>query len=157
MALDRGRLARIDRRLYAEVDDSVGSQMVRVRISDAAWSSWRRYCELLGLSMGEAIAELIGAELTSVVDAEGRTVAEIVEEILQETEDRWSSLDARQRKLDAQADALNRKERALMEWEQTLRAMARASVPNAAATTRRNEPCPCGSGVKYKRCHGQPK
>lgn len=23
-----------------------------------------------------------------------------------------------------------------------------------AATTGRNEPCPCGSGKKYKRCHG---
>ena len=21
----------------------------------------------------------------------------------------------------------------------------------------RNAPCPCGSGVKYKRCHGKPK
>ena len=24
----------------------------------------------------------------------------------------------------------------------------------AAATVGRNEPCPCGSGMKYKRCHG---
>jgi hypothetical protein len=31
------------------------------------------------------------------------------------------------------------------------------SAPNQAApvkTVGRNEPCPCGSGVKYKRCHG---
>jgi preprotein translocase subunit SecA len=28
--------------------------------------------------------------------------------------------------------------------------MARSSVPK----TGRNEPCPCGSGKKYKRCHG---
>ena len=21
--------------------------------------------------------------------------------------------------------------------------------------TRRNEPCPCGSGIKYKKCHGR--
>ena len=24
----------------------------------------------------------------------------------------------------------------------------------AFATARRNDPCPCGSGRKYKRCHG---
>ena len=28
----------------------------------------------------------------------------------------------------------------------------RASVPRVAA----NQPCPCGSGQKYKRCHGAP-
>ncbi|WP_084646327.1 SEC-C metal-binding domain-containing protein [Devosia insulae] len=22
-------------------------------------------------------------------------------------------------------------------------------------STRRNQPCPCGSGIKYKRCHGR--
>jgi preprotein translocase subunit SecA len=33
---------------------------------------------------------------------------------------------------------------------------ARASVAgNGAAAIGRNDPCPCGSGKKYKRCHGQ--
>jgi preprotein translocase subunit SecA len=27
----------------------------------------------------------------------------------------------------------------------------------AADKTGRNEPCPCGSGKKYKKCHGQIK
>jgi radical SAM protein with 4Fe4S-binding SPASM domain len=27
----------------------------------------------------------------------------------------------------------------------------------AFATARRNDPCPCGSGRKYKRCHGAPR
>lgn len=27
-----------------------------------------------------------------------------------------------------------------------------ATVPKVGA----NQPCPCGSGLKYKRCHGQP-
>jgi len=30
----------------------------------------------------------------------------------------------------------------------------RATPATAAATPGRNEPCPCGSGKKYKRCHG---
>ncbi len=29
-------------------------------------------------------------------------------------------------------------------------------APSAAAKVGRNEPCPCGSGKKYKHCHGQP-
>ncbi len=27
-------------------------------------------------------------------------------------------------------------------------------VRNTAAKVGRNDPCPCGSGKKYKRCHG---
>ena len=27
--------------------------------------------------------------------------------------------------------------------------------PSAAGGTSKNAPCPCGSGKKYKRCHGQ--
>ncbi|MEO8796435.1 MAG: UPF0149 family protein [Polyangiaceae bacterium] len=30
----------------------------------------------------------------------------------------------------------------------------RAAVPKTAAKTGRNDPCPCGSGAKYKKCHG---
>jgi hypothetical protein len=71
MALDRGRLAKIDRRVFAELDHGKGSQMVKVPLSDAAWSTWRRYCEVLGLTMGEGIAGLVDSELTAVVDDEG--------------------------------------------------------------------------------------
>jgi hypothetical protein len=31
-----------------------------------------------------------------------------------------------------------------------------ASVPMAVPKARRNQPCPCGSGKKYKKCHGGP-
>jgi uncharacterized protein len=27
-------------------------------------------------------------------------------------------------------------------------------LPSALATAGRNDPCPCGSGAKFKRCHG---
>ena len=33
--------------------------------------------------------------------------------------------------------------------------MAMASAPKKEAGVGRNDPCPCGSGKKYKRCHGQ--
>ncbi|MBP9714627.1 MAG: SEC-C domain-containing protein [Sterolibacterium sp.] len=30
-----------------------------------------------------------------------------------------------------------------------------ASAPNPYARVGRNEPCPCGSGKKFKHCHGK--
>ena len=29
-------------------------------------------------------------------------------------------------------------------------------LPQVVRTAERNEPCPCGSGKKYKKCHGRP-
>jgi hypothetical protein len=71
MALDRGKLAKIDRRVFAEVDHGEGLQMVKIPLSDAAWSTWHRYCDVLGLTMGEGIAGLVDSELTAVVEDEG--------------------------------------------------------------------------------------
>jgi hypothetical protein len=52
MALDRGTLAKIDRRVFAELGHTVAIQTVKVPLSDAMWSTWRRYCEAIGLTMG---------------------------------------------------------------------------------------------------------
>lgn len=41
--------------------------MVRVPVTAATWSTWKRYCELVGVSMGRAIAEMINTELAAVV------------------------------------------------------------------------------------------
>ena len=48
---------------------------------------------------------------------------------------------------------LLRQERApaeIMNWY----ASGNTTRPSAIAGTKRNDPCPCGSGRKYKRCHG---
>jgi preprotein translocase subunit SecA len=34
---------------------------------------------------------------------------------------------------------------------------AKAVTSRAAAAPGRNDPCPCGSGKKYKKCHGAPR
>lgn len=39
----------------------------------------------------------------------------------------------------------------------TVQAPPTADVQQAAHKVGRNDPCPCGSGKKYKRCHGDPK
>ncbi len=88
MGLDRNALARIDRRLLAELDGDGGVQMVKVPLSDAAWSVWRRYCDAVGAAMGEAVAALIAAELAKVIGSNpdwavpafaDRTVQRVVE------------------------------------------------------------------------------
>jgi preprotein translocase subunit SecA len=36
-------------------------------------------------------------------------------------------------------------------------AAANPKDPSSWGKTGRNDPCPCGSGRKYKRCHGDPR
>jgi hypothetical protein len=47
---------------------------------------------------------------------------------------------------------------AILGWNtqqlERLKAKKRAAAAPAAESARRNEPCPCGSGKKYKHCHG---
>ncbi len=59
MDLDRDALANLDRRLLAGLDREERFQMVRVPVSPAKWSTWKRYCGAAGISMGRAIAALI--------------------------------------------------------------------------------------------------
>jgi uncharacterized protein YecA (UPF0149 family) len=153
VALDRGILARVDRRVFVELDHSAGVQAVKVPVSDAVWSTWRRYCEALGLTMGQAIADLIGHELATVVDEAPERVFD-----LQSALEDWAErFDDRERELDDRENRLRRAEDLLREREARLRQRSAAiSGAATAASVGRNEACPCGSGVKYKRCHGQP-
>jgi preprotein translocase subunit SecA len=40
---------------------------------------------------------------------------------------------------------------------ETGEAITRTANNSGENTTTRNAPCPCGSGKKYKRCHGDPR
>jgi len=66
MDLERGTLARIDRKLLAGLGQDETFQMVRVPVTAAKWSTWKRYCDSVGISMGRAIMALIDRELVSV-------------------------------------------------------------------------------------------
>lgn len=157
MALDRGRLAKIDRRIFAELDHSRGVQMVKVPVSDAVWSTWRRYCEAIGLSMGEGVAGLIVGELRSTIDENDNRSAYYAEQLLRQAQQRSKSLDARQRDLDQLAERLRARQTQLAAWA---RELATRPSPTVQAGTvgkvGRNDRCPCGSGLKYKHCHGLP-
>ena len=157
MALDRGTLTRIDRRVLAELAHTGGSQAVKVPVSDAVWSTWRRYCEAIGLSMGEGVAGLIAHELETVV-SDGDDASDVfAEQVARQAVERASELDARERELSARADRLRRKEVHLAAWEQRIRTQRMSGAPARPVTkVGRNERCPCGSGLKYKHCHGLP-
>ena len=81
MALNRGTLSRIDRRVFAVLAHTGGVQAVKVPVSAAVWSTWRRYCEAIGVSMGAGVAGLIAHELETAVgdgDDAGDLLAEQV-------------------------------------------------------------------------------
>jgi len=156
MALDRGTLTRIDRRVFAELDHAGGGQAVKVPVSDAVWSTWRRYCQAIGLTMGEGVAGLIAHELETVVGNESDAIGVFAEQVAREVEERASRLDARELDLDARAGRLRDKDVHLTAWEDRIRAQGRSDASvRAVAKVGRNERCPCGSGLKCKRCHGR--
>jgi hypothetical protein len=151
MALDRGTLARIDRRVFTELDHSDGIQVVKVPLSDAIWSTWRRYCDVLELTMGHAVAGLISHELAAVVDESPENSFDLQ----QASQERAARLEAWQRELVDRAAQLRRIEHLLRERESRLQPTS-ATISGARTVVKvgRNEPCLCGSGLKYKRCHG---
>ena len=157
MALDRGTLSRIDRRVFAELTHTAGVQAVKVPVSAAMWSTWRRYCEAVGLSMGEGVAGLIAHELEAVVGDEGDASDVFAAQVARRAGERASRFDARERGLDTRAERLRDKEVHLAAWEHRIRTQRMSGAPDRAVTKTkvgRNERCPCGSGMKYKHCHG---
>ena len=164
MGLDRGKLAKVDRRLLAELDHGDGPQTVKVPLSDAAWSTWRRYCDVLGLTMGEGIAVLIDAELAAVVDDGGNeTTAVLAIRAAEQLAVREGDVAVRERHVGAVEGRQRAWGERLRRWEDELKVReVRAEdvsksvlrQRDSSAKVGRNERCPCGSGLKYKHCHG---
>jgi hypothetical protein len=166
MALDRGRLANIDRRLFSELGHDAGPQMVKVPVSAAVWSMWRRYCDVLGLTMGEAIAVLINCELATVVDEAGDGRAAVLTiRAAEQLAARDAELRARERNVKAVGERQRVWGERLRRWEDELE-VREVQVEDASKSLRRqrdtqpkvgrNDRCPCGSGLKHKHCHGLP-
>lgn len=164
MELDRGTLARIDRKLLAGLGQDETFQMVRVPGTAAKWATWKRYCDAAGISMGRAITALIDHELVSVfVESAGSEVPILAGRAEEQLAAREAQIDAREREVKEAEDRIRRQDERLRLWEDQLEAREQqaelatklASRPTKAdAKVGRNEPCPCGSGSKYKRCHG---
>ena len=59
MNLSRQVLRKIDDTLRAEFDQEQGEWMAKVPISGATKMVWQRYCQAVGVGMGEGVAILI--------------------------------------------------------------------------------------------------
>jgi len=164
MDLDRGILARIDRKLLAGLCDDEALRTLRVPATPAKWSTWKRYCDSVGVSMGRAVATLMDRELLSVFGE--HTAGEWPVFAQQATEalaNREARIEVREHKVDTDEARMRGTNERLRRWENELGAreqLAEAASErlSSASTARikigRNERCPCGSGLKYKRCHG---
>jgi hypothetical protein len=161
MDLDRGTLARLDRRLLAGLNREERSQMVRVPVTPATWSTWKRYCEIAGISMGRAISALVHHELATVLGP--RSALE--EQARRRVVDREAALDKRENALAEAEDRVHRWSEHLRDREREVEArewrleVSKKLTGLSAGTTRakmgRNERCQCGSSLKYKYCHGR--
>jgi hypothetical protein len=148
MGLDRGTLARLDRKLLAGLGQDETYRMVRVPVTASKWATWKRYCDTAGISMGRAIVTLIDRELVStfgdLTDDHPPVLADQAE----------VELARRQEQV-----ALREEKAAGVEQRVEFVAKVSAQPRKSTAKVGRNEGCPCGSGLKYKHCHsrsGQP-
>jgi hypothetical protein len=164
MGMDRGLLARIDRKLLAGLGGDEVYRTVRVPAAAAKWSTWRRYCESVGVSMGRAVTLLIDRELIAVFgDVAGDDPPVFAQRATEQLAIREAKIAARERQADAEQARMQAWGERLRRWEDELevrerRAALVSKLPSRDSTVRakigRNERCPCGSGRKYKHCHG---
>lgn len=179
MPLDRGILSEINQEILSALGDEEGSQLVRVPVSDAFWSTWRAYCDAVGIPMGRGVAALIAWELRSVVEEDLEQVQVLLREREGELADWEERVAGREKSLIQRERAIYRREERLEEWEARLREWGErlraeeqrssgqvplpatlwpslhARLSSQVPKVGRNDPCPCGSGEKYKRCHGR--
>ena len=166
MDLERGMLARLDRRLLAGLNREERFQMVRVPVTPATWSTWKRYCDIAGVSMGRAISALIDHELTAVIGEPSSGSGSWFEEQAQgRLAEREAALTEREAKLAEAQDRAQRWSEHLRDREREVEArewrleltqkLGGQSTGAPQAKTGRNERCPCGSDLKYKNCHGR--
>lgn len=158
MTLDRGTLAKVDRRILSELDHEEAVQLVKVPVSDAVWSTWRRYCEAAEMTMGRGLAILVHHELASVVEEDFAHEGELLAERARGLNDRERSLDQRDAELIQREKWIASRESRLHVGAGVTRPLQIESAPEGRQSevpkVGRNDPCPCESGLKYKRCHG---
>jgi len=159
MTMDRGTLARVDRRILSRLASEGGPQMVKVPVSDAAWDVWRRYCRLAGVTMGEGLAVLLACELTTEVGEEAPLDGVLGDQIAVHAAGLRETVAELKRSLNEAQERLAQRDQQVRSLRQQLRTtqqqLATEADHPAPAFQRvgRNDRCPCGSGLKYKFCH----
>jgi len=172
MSLSRQVLRKIDDRLRSDSDQETGEWMAKVPISGATKAVWQRYCQAVGVHMGQGVAILIHHELASVVDEDLETLADRLDARQAELDTRTSELAETEKKLERQRRDLAVRESELAEQRRDIEerehnaavvehrlAQALMTLSGTQPTARsgpklgRNDLCWCKSGKKYKNCH----
>ncbi len=101
MDLDRGTLARIDRKLLAGLGDDETFRTLRMPATGPKWATWKRYCDAAGISMGRAVVVLIDRELLSVFGEHAADESPVLaQQATEELENREAWIEAREHKVD---------------------------------------------------------
>lgn len=172
MTLNRQILRKIDDRLRSESDQETGEWMAKVPISGATKAVWQRYCQAVGVHMGQGVAILINHELASVVDEDLETLGDRLTTRQAEFDNRASTLaksegelSRRQRDLEVREARIRERELDVKKRETELDVVQLRLAQELKATSRpqptarprvklgRNDLCWCKSGKKYKNCH----
>jgi hypothetical protein len=171
MSLAPRILAKVDGRLRTELRKRDTGLTTRVPVSKEQWAVWKRYCDMIGVSVGGGVAVLVDHELGSIVEEEVETLTESVkareqavearEEELADREDavakRERFCELQERQLESKRRRLGERERDLDSRQEAFEVFAAASQPRTPAKAKprpgRNQACWCNSGKKYKNCH----
>ncbi len=153
MTLNRQTLAKIDKQILSQMDHNEGVQLVKVPVSEAVWSTWRRYCDGVGIPMGRALAVLLHQELASVVEEDLEREAELLADRARRLNEREAALDDRERVLEQREIRTSSGMQSAIGVEPKPRQLPLAPA-GVVPRVGRNDLCWCGSGLKYKRCHG---
>jgi SEC-C motif len=151
MTLNRQTLAKIDRQILSQMDHDEGVQLVKVPVSEAVWSTWRRYCEAVGIPMGRALAVLLHQELASLADEDLDRTGTMLGEREALVAAGEAAVGGREREVATREKALAIREQRLA--ARSILTAAPLAVP--VAKLGRNELCWCVSGKKFKYCHGR--
>jgi len=172
MGLSRQVLRKIDDRLRSDSDEEKGVWMAKVPISGATKAVWQRYCQAVGVHMGQGVAILIHHELASVVDEDIETLTDRLKAMQDELDTRSSDLAESEKELERQRRDLAIRESELAERRRDIEErehnaavvehhlaqelMTLSGTQPAARSgpkLGRNDLCWCKSGKKYKNCH----
>jgi hypothetical protein len=172
MSLNRQILRKIDDRLRSDSDQEKGEWMAKVPISGATKAVWQRYCQAVGVHMGQGVAMLIHHELASVVEEDLETLTDRLEAKQADLDTRTSDLAKAENDLERQRRDLAIRESEVAERGRDIEERERnaavvehrlaqelmtlsASRPTARSGLKlgRNDLCWCKSGKKYKNCH----
>ena len=135
---------------------------MRVPATAAKWSTWKRYCDAAGISMGRAVTMLIDRELISVFgDVTGDEPPVFALRATEELAIREAEIVTREREVDTGEARMREWGERLRRWEDELEArelrsesmMKRGSRHSTVhAKIGRNECCPYKFGLKCRHC-----